>query len=81
MWLEIFVFLAAIVAGTGLGGAGQFAVACYAGLGVVVAQHIVVIRWLAEPLTACGYQPLYGEGMVAPAARAVHHQPLHIVGS
>lgn len=139
-WLEIFVFLAGQVAWTGLGGAWQFAVACYAGLGVVVAQllqqfvervalqfgagvgrdavlvesalvahgyrtavetagvhtphtlwqyrnhcavapHIVVIRWLSEPLTACGYQPLYGEGMVAPAARAVHHQPLHIVGS
>ena len=37
-WLEIFVLAAAVVTGTGLGGAGQFAVACYAGLGVVVAQ-------------------------------------------
>ena len=37
-WLEIFVFLAAIVAGAGLGGAGQFAVAYYAGLGVVLSQ-------------------------------------------
>ena len=38
MWLEIFVLAAAVVAWTGLGGAGQFAVACYAGLGIVVAQ-------------------------------------------
>ena len=140
MWLEIFVLAAAVVAWTGLGGAGQFAVAYYAGLGIVVAQllqqfvervalqfgagvdriavliesalvahgyrtavetagvhtphtlwqyrnhcavapHIVVIRWLAEPLTACGYQPFDGEGMVSPAARAVHHQPLHVIGS
>ena len=138
--LEIFVFLAGQVTGTGLGGAWQFAVAYYAGLGVVLAQllqqfvegmalqfgasvvgnavlvetalvahgyrtavvtagmhtphtlwqyrnhravapYIVVIRWLAESLTTCGYQPLDSEGMVAPAARAVHHQPLHIVGS
>ena len=140
MWLEIFVLAAAVVAWTGLGGAWQFAVAYYAGLGVVLAQllqqfvegmalqfgasvvgnavlvetalvahgyrtavvtagmhtphtlwqyrnhravapYIVVIRWLAESLTTCGYQPLDCEGMVAPAARAVHHQPLHIVGS
>ena len=139
-WLEIFVFAAAVVTGTGLGGAGQFAVACYAGLGVVVAQllqqfvervalqfgagvrgdavlvesalvahcyrtavetagvhtphtlwqyrnhravapHIVVIRWLSESLSACVDQPFDGEGMVAPAARAVHHQPLHVFGS
>ena len=38
VWLEIFVLAAAIVAGTGLGGAWQFAVAYYAGLGIVVAQ-------------------------------------------
>ena len=140
MWLEIFVLAAAVVAWTGLGGAWQFAVAYYAGLGVVLAQllqqfvegmalqfgasvvgssvlvqsslvaycyrttvvtagmhtphtlwqyrnhravapYIVVIRWLAESLTTCGYQPLDCEGMVAPAARAVHHQPLHIFGS
>ena len=140
MWLEIFVLAAAVVAWTGLGGAWQFAVAYYAGLGVVLAQllqqfvegvalqfgtcvvgvavlvetaliaysyrtavvtagmhtphtlwqyrnhravapYIVVIRWLAESLTTCGYQPLDSEGMVAPAARAVHHQPPHIVGS
>ena len=140
MWLEIFVLAAAVVAWTGFGGAWQFAVAYYAGLGVVLAQllqqfvegmalqfgasvvgnavlvetalvahgyrtavvtagmhtphtlwqyrnhravapYIVVIRWLAESLTTCGYQPLDCEGMVAPAARAVHHQPLHIVGS
>ena len=140
MRLEIFVLAAAVVAGTGLGGAGQFAVTYDAGLGVVLAQllqqfvegmalqfgasvvgnavlvetalvahgyrtavvtagmhtphalrqyrnhravapYIVVIRWLAESLTTCGYQPLDCEGMVAPAARAVHHQPLHIVGS
>ena len=139
LWLEIFVFLTAIVAGAGLGGAGQFAVACDAGLGIVVAQllqqfvesvalqfgagvrggavwvesslvahgyrtavetagvhtphtlwqyrnhravapHIVVIRWLAESLPTCSYQPFDCEGMVALAARAVHHQPLHIVG-
>jgi len=49
VWLEIFVFLAGQVAWTGLGGAGQFAVA-------------------------------YDAGMVAPAARAVHHYPLCIVG-
>ena len=138
--LEIFVFLAGQVAGTGLGGAGQFAVTYDAGLGVVLAQllqqfvegmalqfgasvvgnavlvetalvahgyrtavvtagmhtphtlwqyrnhravapYIVVIRWLAESLTTCGYQPLDSEGMVAPAARAVHYQPLHVVGS
>ena len=138
--LEIFVFLAGQVAWTGLGGAWQFAVAYYAGLGVVLAQllqqfvegmalqfgagvvgssvlvqsslvaygyrtavvtagmhtphtlwqyrnhravapYIVVIRWLAESLTTCGYQPLDSEGMVAPAARAVHHYPLHVVGS
>ena len=140
MRLEIFVLAAAVVAGTGLGGAWQFAVAYYAGLGVVLAQllqqfvegmalqfgasvvgnavlvetalvahgyrtavvtagmhtphtlwqyrnhravapYIVVIRWLAESLTTCGYQPLDSEGMVAPAARAVHHYPLHVVGS
>ena len=38
MRLEIFVFLAGQVAWTGLGGAWQFAVAYYAGLGVVLAQ-------------------------------------------
>ena len=37
-WLEIFVLTAALVAGTGLGGAGQFAVAYDAGLGVVLSQ-------------------------------------------
>ena len=36
--LEIFVFTAALVAGTGLGGAWEFAVAYDAGLGVVLSQ-------------------------------------------
>ena len=36
--LEIFVVTAALVAGTGLGGAGQFAVAYDAGLGGVLSQ-------------------------------------------
>ena len=37
-WLEIFVLTAALVAGTGLGGAWEFAVAYDAGLRVVLSQ-------------------------------------------
>ncbi len=61
MRLEIFVFLAGQVTGTGLGGVWQNR------NHRAVAPYIVVIRWLAESLTTCGYQPLDCEGMVAPA--------------
>ena len=77
MRLEIFVLAAAVVAWTGFGGAGQFAGACYAGLGIVVAQ---LLQQFVERV-ALQFGAGVGRGAVAPAARAVHHQPLHIVGS
>ena len=59
--LEIFVFTAALVAGTGLGGAWEFAVAYDAGLGVVLAQ---LLQELVERVAL-----QFGAGVVGGAVR------------
>ena len=60
-WLEIFVLTAALVAGTGLGGAWEFAVAYYAGLGVVLSQ---LLQELVESVAL-----QFGAGVVCDAVR------------
>jgi hypothetical protein len=44
-----------------------------------IAPHIIVIRRLSEPFNTCVDEPFDREGVVAPATRAVNHNPLHVI--